>query len=286
MAVTAGLALAGLGLAIYGEVKKSQAEKRAKQNLANRPKYSALPEDDSELNLATQQANQGMGANARQQLQNNTDRNLSTSANAVLMGGGDANAIGSLADRTQNAYNNSAIYDDQARQQHLNTLLGTMSRYNAQRQGTADKQFQVNQYAPWADRQQLYAQQIAGGQQTMNSGINIFAKGASGLAYSGGGGGGRRDYSGYDRSLPNDGVGSNTQGAWNHPDWGDPAVQGQEYGRGTMDIPAASGGSQYAWGGAPEPVSSNSVNANNNFTTWGNGSPQYTMTPYYVGSGV
>ncbi len=185
MAVSIALAAVGAGLAIYGAVKKGQAEKRAKQNLANRPKYAPIDEDQSELNLATSQANQGMGASARQQLQNNTDRTLSTSANAILMGGGDANAIGNLAERSQNAYNQNAIYDDQVRQQHLGNLMKTYSLYNAQRRGDADKQFQVNQYGPWADRQQLYGQQVAGGQQTMNSGINMFTSAASGINFKG-----------------------------------------------------------------------------------------------------
>jgi hypothetical protein len=182
MPVDAGIAIVGAGVAIYGAVKKNQAAKAAQNNLANRPQYNSLPEDDSELNLAEAQANQGMGAGARQALQNNTDRNLATLSNATLMGGGDANTLAGIADKTQSAYNNNAIYDDQARQQHLGTLLSTYAGYNAQRQGNADKSFQFNKYAPWADQQQLYSNQIAGGQQTMNSGFNLFAKGAAGAA--------------------------------------------------------------------------------------------------------
>ncbi len=262
MAVSLGLGLAGLALAGYGEIKKNQAEKRAKQNLANRPKYSALPEDDSELNLATQQASQGMGSGARQQLDNNTDRNLATSANAILMGGGDANAIGSLADKTQNAYNNVAIYDDQARQMHLNTLLGTMSRYNAQRQGNADKEFQVNQYGPWADRQQLEAQHIAGGQQTFNSGLGLFAKGLSGLNYMGGQGTGI--------SPQNYGRGASINsmepiGAQQMP------ISNSGYQPQTYEPPGQSGG-----------FGAGMANAASNFTTWGNGEPeQPAMTPFF-----
>lgn len=187
MAVSAILGAAGLGLAIYGEVKKSQAEKRAKANLANRPTYNALPEDDSELNLAEQQASQGMGAGARQQLQNNADRTLATGANAIMMGGGNPNQIANLAEKTQSVYDNNAIYDDQVRQQHIGNLLGTYNYYNGQRQGNADKSFQINDYAPWTDRQQLYSSQIAGGQQTMNSGLNMAGKALGGFQGTGGG---------------------------------------------------------------------------------------------------
>ena len=95
------------------------------------------------------------------------------------MGGANANTIGNISDSTQNAYNASGIYNDQVRQQHIGTLLNTYAGYNALRQGNADKSFQFNKYAPWADKQQLYSQQIAGGQQTMDSGFNLAAKGAS-----------------------------------------------------------------------------------------------------------
>jgi len=194
MAVSAVLAGAGLALAGYGAIKQSQAEKRAKRNLANRPTYTPLPEDDSALNLAESQAGIGMGARARQQLANQTHRNLATSSNAILMGGVDPNAIAASAERIQNSYNNAAIYDDQARQQHLGMLLNEYNRYANMRQGNADKSFQINQYAPWADRQQLYAQQIAGGQQTMNSGINIATSSLASMRGAGGGGFAGRRY--------------------------------------------------------------------------------------------
>lgn len=174
------LAVAGLALAAYGAIQKAQSEKKAKQNLANRPTYSPLPEDTTDLRLAENMANTGMSGSALQQLQNNTDRALSTSTNAALMGGGDPNVLSNIVDKSQNAYNQTAIYEDQARQQNLRQLLGMYGQYNQQRQFNADKQYQVNQYGPWADRQQLYAQGIAGGQQTMNSGINMFGSGLAG----------------------------------------------------------------------------------------------------------
>lgn len=171
------LAVAGLALAAYGAIQKAQSEKKARQNLANRPTYNPLPEDPTEMRLAENMANTGMSGSALQQLQNNTDRLLSTSANSALMSGGDPNTLATIVDRSQNAYNQNALYEDQARQQNLRQLLGVYSAANQQRQFNADKQFQVNQYGPWADRQQLYAQGIAGGQQTMTSGISMFGSG-------------------------------------------------------------------------------------------------------------
>lgn len=252
MAVSLGLAAVGAGIAIYGAVKKNQAAKRAQANLANRPTYQAQ-EDDSELNLAEAQAQQGMNSGARQQLQNNSDRNLATASNAALMGGADANGIGNLADKSQNAYNNNAIYDDQARQQHLGQLLNTYAGYAAIRQGNADKSFQFNKYAPWADQQQLYSNQIAGGQQTMNSGISLFTKGAAGAF-------GNDDSTG--RGTPN--IATNTQGQYTTPEGMTPSTMG---------------------GYNPGEYSSRPGEGNFNVTTGGNGGGQYNwngMSPYYT----
>src|SRR6185436_4257285 len=163
MAVSIGLAAVGVGLAIYGAVKKSQAEKKAKANLANRPNYQALPEDQSELRLAESRAGQGMSDAARQAYQNNADRGLAATTNAIMRGGGDANALGSAYDKYQQGIANQSIYDDQVRLANLTNLSNTYSKYNARRSAENDKDFQVNKYAPWADRQQLYTQQIAGG---------------------------------------------------------------------------------------------------------------------------
>ncbi len=238
MAASIIIGAVGLGLAAYGAIKKGQAEKKAKQNLANRPKYSALPEDQSELRLAEQQANVGMGGAAKQQLQNNTDRQLAANANAIMMGGGNANAIAGLADRTQNAYNNNAIYDDQTRQAHISQLLGTYNQYNAMRQGNADKSFQYNEDAPWKDRQQLYSSQMAGGQQTMNSGINIATQSIGGMNFGGNKGGvqsqpygntpnyGQVPY----QSAQNQGGGQGMQGNYSPNYMGDSTLRGGGYG--------------------------------------------------------
>ncbi len=141
MPVTLGLVSAGIGAgtAIYGAIQKKKAERAAAAN--TRPKYSIPNEEYDALNLAEGQANMGMGAGARQQLQNNTDRAIATTANATLMGGGDANAIGNIVDKSQNAYNNNAVYDDQVRLANLSRLQSNYQRMAANR----DKQWQAQQ---------------------------------------------------------------------------------------------------------------------------------------------
>lgn len=250
MPITIGLGLSA-ATAIYGGIKSAQANKLAKNNLANRPKYEPLPEDDSQLNLAESQANQGMGAGARQALLNNSQNNTAVATNAVLMGGGDANTIGNIVDKSQQGLNNLGIYDDQARQAHIGTLLATYGQYANQRQANADKKFQINSYAPWADKQQLYSKQQEAGQQLMSQGISSLGKGLMSMNW---GGDNSPDIT---KSTP---TGSNMQAGWNGqgaswmPGYGPNSGQGYPAGAGYgMDDPQTPGimpyfgsGNQYA----------------------------------------
>lgn len=169
MAVTAVVALTGLGLAAYGAYEKSQAVKAAKNNTM--PAYQIPQEEQDNLRLAQSYASQGMGAGAYQAYMNNADRRLASTNNAILMGGGNANAIGAAQDKYQQGISNLAIYDDQARQQHLSTLMAQTGRMGAFK----DKQYQINDYGKWANDAQLYAAQQQGANQTMGQGIGIAA---------------------------------------------------------------------------------------------------------------
>ncbi len=184
MPVTVGLGLAAVS-ALYGGIKASQADKAAKNNLANRPVYAPQPEDDSQLNLAESQAGGGMSAASRQALLNTTQGNTAAALNASMRSGGNPNAMSSIVDKSQQQLNNVAIYDDEARQAHIGTLLNTYRQYADQRQANADKRFQINQYAPWADRQQLYSQEKQAGQNMMNTGFSSLGKGL--MSFGGGG---------------------------------------------------------------------------------------------------
>lgn len=184
--VTAGVIAAGT--AIYSGIKAAKA-KKAQEALKNaRPKYEIQPEEQDIENMAEARANQGMGAGARQQLQNNTDRQLSTSANAILMGGGNANSIGNLADKTENAYDQSALYDDQVRLSNLSNLQSAWARMSANR----DKQWDINTEQPWKDNMAaatLERQQYAQMEQNAIGSLGKDVGGALGKVNWGGGGG-------------------------------------------------------------------------------------------------
>lgn len=178
--VIAGLGAAlGAGQAIYGASQKKKYQRQLDALSANMPKYQTPAEEAYMVNLAESRANQGMGAGARQQLQNNADRTLSTLSNAALMGGADANSLASLAEKVQSGYNQNAIYDDQVRLQNLNNLSNAWARQSANK----DKEWQINQYQPWKNKMAAVNQQLLGAVNMQNAGMSQLG---SGLMSAGG----------------------------------------------------------------------------------------------------
>ncbi len=168
--VTLGVgALIGGGEAIWGASQKKKYQKQINALNSQRPVYSINPEENNIQSLAESRASQGMGAGAKQELLNNTNNNLATSLDYALKSGGDPNAIGNIAQNSQSAYNQNAIYDDQARLSNLNNLQTAWARQSANR----DKAFQINQEQPWKDNMTALHQQLIGANNTFNSGLNL-----------------------------------------------------------------------------------------------------------------
>lgn len=189
MAVSAAIALAGLGVAVYGAIQKSKAQKAANANTM--PTYNIPQSEYTNLALDQSLASQGMSASSRTAYNNNANNALAETNSAILKGGGDANSIGNAYQQYNNGNANMAIYDDQARMRNLQNLINQ----NARMSSFQDKSWQLNNYAPWANKAQALAGQIQGDQQLMTSGFNTAVQGASGFAKSFQGGGGMPDTS-------------------------------------------------------------------------------------------
>jgi|GEM_PF-5357157 len=207
-----GLVVAGAvaaGTLIYGAIKEKKAKAAQAALLASRPKYQIPQEEQDIENLAESRANMGMSGASRQQLQNNTDRSLATSTNAALMGGADPNTIGNIAEKSQEGYDQNAIYDDQVRLQNLNNLQTAYARMSANK----DKAWSINNNQPWKDQAAAASQQVQAANNIEMSGISQLGSAASGAGkYFGGGagggmsrGGGSFGGGGYIDSLPSSG---------------------------------------------------------------------------------
>lgn len=170
VALLAGAAV-GAGQMAYGASLKKKYERDAANN--KMPEYQIPQEERDMMRQAESMAGQGMSDAAREAMRSNSDRALGTSIDAILRGGGNANAIASLAGNTQNQINQMAVYEDQARLKNLENLQNQRARMAANR----DKVYQINQYQPWANRAQAINQQLMGAQNMMQGGFNTLTGG-------------------------------------------------------------------------------------------------------------
>lgn len=170
VALLAGAAI-GAGQTAWGAIQKEKARKAAAANTM--PEYEINSEEKDMLRQAQSQAGQGMSDAAREAMRSNTDRYLGTSIDAILRGGGNANAISGLAGNVQNQVNQMAVYEDQARLKNLENLQAAQARMSANK----DKAYQINEYQPWANRAQAINEQMKGANNMIQSGINTFGSG-------------------------------------------------------------------------------------------------------------
>ena len=176
MPVDAVLAAVAIGTTVYGAVKANKAAKAAAANV--RPAYTTPQTEYDNQRIAESQAGQGMSAASKQDYLNNAGQGLAATNDAILRGGGDANSLSATYDKYNQGISNLSIYDDQARQGHLNNLIAQNQRMSAD----TDKNWQLNQYAPWTDKAKLYAAQQQAGQQIEGQGIGMLGKAATGAA--------------------------------------------------------------------------------------------------------
>lgn len=174
--VPAAIAAAyGIYKVAHGAHQKNLAKKAAAAN--KRPAYNIPQGEYDNLYMAESQASQGLDQGSKQILTQNADRGLSASLNAVLKGGGDMNAASSLYDNYLGNINNIALMDNQQKINNVQQLVAARYRMSDQQ----DKQWQVNNYAPFMDKQKEIGQQKAYGQQQVDSGMGEI----SGAAISG-----------------------------------------------------------------------------------------------------
>lgn len=177
MPLTLSLIGAGVGAVSGGisAIAGAKQKKKANQALANniQPTYQTPQTEWDNISLLENRAGQGLSDSARAAYTNNADRGLAASLSAIQRGGGDANAMGNAFDSYLNNASSLAIADDRLKSQQIQDLIAGRQRSSA----FQDKEYQINEYGPWANRQQALTQQAAAGQNQMMSGINTMTSG-------------------------------------------------------------------------------------------------------------
>lgn len=166
------LALATAAYGLYkvgsGLVKEGKAKKEAALLNKTRPQYSVNPNVQNEVSLAQSELSNGMGADATRAYQEGTDRDLSTTLDALLKGGGSPNNIAQTFDDSEAGRQKLALMSDNLRLNQVNNLV---SAYRNQT-GEQDKAFLYNIDAPWKDKTQANAIARQNAANEVSSGID------------------------------------------------------------------------------------------------------------------
>lgn len=174
--IPAIVGLAATGYQIYqGEQNKKKAREAEKNNV--RPTYNpVIPQSEYDASrLLQSRASQGMSDSARNAFQQQADRGLSSSLDAIIKSGGTVNDASRAYQGYADSISRMALAEDKLKLDNLNAFLGQQRRISDMQTNNADKNFQINQYAPFLDEQARIAQMRTLGQQQTNAGINTAA---------------------------------------------------------------------------------------------------------------
>lgn len=166
----------GLGAAqtVVGLINNKKAKREAARLAASRPKLKKSPFVGDQLSLAESELAQGMSAEAENAYNQGMDRDLSSSLDAILKGGGSVNNVAEVFDRSSQGRQRLALMQDNLRLNQIQNLAAARNNSENERQ----QMFQFNTWAPWADDAKANAaarsqaqNQIWGGLSTMGSSL-------------------------------------------------------------------------------------------------------------------
>jgi hypothetical protein len=162
--VASGLG-AGLNL-IKGLGQQDKAEDILREN--KRPTYRTPQAARDSLALAEAQAGAGLSDGAKQVYTQNAERGLSATLHAITANGGNLNNVGAVYGTYNTGLGNLALLDEDARARDRAALYAQLN----QAAEYEDKEFQINQWAPYADAVQAAAALRKQGNDNINTGIN------------------------------------------------------------------------------------------------------------------
>ncbi len=175
--------IVGLGTAAYsiisGASKKSKAKKMARKN--QRPNYEIPKAVQDNQRILESRASQGLSDQSIQLYKQSSDRQTTSSLDAILKGGGNVNNIAELYDTTNVGINRMALIDDEMRARNVQALVNQNNVLG----GHQDKAWQVNYWGPYADKAQAAAALQKQGADQINQGITTAGNTLMGAATSG-----------------------------------------------------------------------------------------------------
>lgn len=175
--ISAGVqAVSGLAQGVTGFFQNAEAKRIMAKN--PRPKYYIPKEVMDNQRLAESKAGQGMSDSARNTYIQETERGLTSSLETILKGGGSVNNIADLYDNYSSGIAKMSILDDEMRAANIRNMISQNNELSSYK----DKEWQVNVFAPYADKAQAAAALKKQGSDNIWKGINTIGSAVSNYA--------------------------------------------------------------------------------------------------------
>lgn len=143
-----------VGQSVVGNVKLISGliqGRKAKQMASDpRPKYEIQQPVMDILDYTKSRANTGMSAGAKQVYEQQSERSLSQLMENITKNGGNLNNIADLYQAGEDGRSRFSLLDEQMRASNAKAYLDSLKTYGEE----LDKKWQMNVWAPWADKQQ------------------------------------------------------------------------------------------------------------------------------------
>lgn len=163
----------GVGELAYGIVKSDKAKSEEKELQTTRPTLKNSPYTQDQISLAESQLSTGMSADAKATYEQDMDRSLSTSLQSVLKGGGNPNNVGEIFSADTQGRQRLSLMKDNLRLADIDRVTRAQDAAEELR----EKQFQINEDAPWKDQAAATAASRQGAENMMWSGIGTATSG-------------------------------------------------------------------------------------------------------------
>lgn len=179
--MAAGLMALGMGInvanSLFGAFQLMRGLSQANRN--KRPEYNIPQEIGQNLNQAQMLAQQGLPMEQYNRAMANIDRNAAFGLRGMSDRRGGLVGLADLNQTTNDAYNNLAMQDAQARMNNIAQLYNarsTMANYR-------DKAFEINQMQPYLQQAQAAQGMQGAGLQNIMGGLQGIGNMASSQAY-------------------------------------------------------------------------------------------------------
>lgn len=151
-----------------GAGQKNREAKKLERNLVTPDYEIAQPILDNQA-FAESRNSQGLSDAAMVGYNDNINRSLTSSIDAILRGGGSVNNIADLYDTVEDDFSKVAMIDEEIRMKNASNYLSQNEKLAEE----MDKQWQVNEWAPYQDQRQLIASLRGQAQAQKGQGLSL-----------------------------------------------------------------------------------------------------------------